>query len=64
MQCERCYTVLYSASKQAVGWGLLVRKPTDYVSVARPERREMRPLSHEQVQAVIDRTADHRLHAL
>jgi integrase len=61
---EQCHTVLHTALKQAVGWGLLARNPAEFVAVPRPERQEMRTLSQEQVEALVERTTEHRLHAL
>jgi integrase len=61
---EQAHSVLHRALKQAVGWGLLVRNPTDSVTVPRPDRREMRTLTEEQVQALFAKTVRDRWHAL
>jgi integrase len=61
---EQVHTVLHNALRQAVRWGLVVRNVTEAVNVPRPERREMRTLSHAEVQQLFADTADDRLHAL
>lgn len=61
---EQAHAVLHRALKQAVGWGLLARNPTDAVTVPRPTRREMRTLNEEQVQSLFAATAGDRWHAL
>jgi integrase len=61
---EQTHAVLHSALKQATRWGLTPRNPTDFVSVPRPERKEMATLTVEQVRVLFESTATDRLHAL
>jgi len=60
----QAHAVLHKAMKQAVGWGLLARNPTDTVAVPRPDKREMQTLTQEQVQQLFAATAGDRWHAL
>jgi integrase len=61
---EQCHTVLHSAFKQAVRWNRMVRNPADDSAVPRPEAKEMKTLSQDQVEQVFEGTRDHPLHAL
>lgn len=61
---EQAHTVLHRALHQAVQWGLIGRNPTEAVAVPRPERREMKTLTAEELQTLFTSTASHRLHAL
>lgn len=58
------HTVLRIALKQAVRWGLVGRNVTDLVRAPRPERREMRTITAEQLDALFAATKDDRYHAL
>jgi integrase len=60
------HRVLHAALKQAVRWGLVGRNVTDLVRAPRPEAREMRTLTAEQLAALFSatETAGDRLHAL
>jgi hypothetical protein len=48
---EQTHTVLHRALRQAVLWGLMLRNPTEAVTVPRPIRREMQTLTEEEVGA-------------
>src|SRR5688500_3147553 len=43
------HTVLHSALKKALQWGMIGRNPCDSVSVPRPEQTEMKTLRAEEV---------------
>lgn len=61
---EQAHTVLHSAMEQAVEWGHVGRNVAEAVRVPRPERREMKTRTAEQVAARFEVTADDRWHAL
>jgi integrase len=61
---EQTHTVLHRALRQAVLWGLMLRNPTDAVTVPRPIRREMRTLTEEEVGRLFRASDGHQLHAL
>jgi integrase len=61
---EQTHTVLHRALRQAVLWGLMLRNPTEAVTVPRPTQREMHTLSEEEVGRLFEATRGHRLHAL
>jgi integrase len=61
---EQTHTVLHRALRQAVLWGLMVRNPTEAVTVPRPTRREMHTLTEEEVGRLFRASQSHRLHAL
>ncbi len=61
---EQTHTVLHRALRQAVLWGLMLRNPTEAVSVPRPTRREMHTLTEEEVRRLFEATRGDRLHAL
>jgi integrase len=61
---EQTHTVLHRALRQAVLWGLMLRNPTEAVTVPRPTRREMHTLSEEEVGRLFRASEGHRLHAL
>jgi integrase len=61
---EQTHTVLHRALRQAVLWGLMLRNPTEAVTVPRPTRREMRTLTEEEVGRLFEASRGHRLHAL
>jgi integrase len=61
---EQSHTVLHRALRQAVLWGLMLRNPTEAVTVPRPIRREMQTLTEEEVRSLFQGSQDHRLHAL
>jgi len=61
---EQTHTVLHRALRQAVLWGLMLRNPTEAVTVPRPPRREMHTLTEEEVGRLFNATRGHRLHAL
>jgi integrase len=46
---NQIHAILHVAFKQAVGWDLMYRNPTDHVTKPRPEYRETKILSPEQV---------------
>jgi integrase len=61
---EQTHTVLHRALRQAVLWGLMLRNPTEAVTVPRPARREMHTLTEEEVGRLFRASQGHRLHAL
>src|SRR5256712_6614967 len=61
---EQTHTVLHRALRQAVLWGLMLRNPTEAVTVPRPARREMHTLTEEEVGRLFRASEGHRLHAL
>jgi integrase len=61
---EQAHQVLKIAMRHAVRTGLIVRPPTENAAVPRTERKEMMTLDEEQIQTLLDTTADDRLHAL
>ncbi len=61
---EQTHTVLHRALRQAVLWGLMLRNPTEAVTVPRPTRREMHTLTEEEVGRFFRASRGHRLHAL
>jgi integrase len=61
---EQTHTVLHRALRQAVLWGLMLRNPTEAVTVPRPTRREMHTLTEEEVGRLFQTSRGHRLHAL
>ena len=46
---EQTHTVLHRALRQGLLWGLMLRNPTEAVTVPRPIRREMHTLTQEEV---------------
>ncbi len=61
---EQAHTVLHRAMRVAVMQGVIVRNPTEAVAAPRPEHKEMRTLTHDEVQRLFRSTSDDRLHAL
>ena len=61
---EQAHAVLHRALRVAVMWGMIGRNPTDAVAVPRPEHKEMRTLTHEEVQRLFATTSEDRLHPL
>lgn len=61
---EQTHTVLHRALRQAVLWGIMLRNPTEAVTVPRPSRREMQTLTQAQVGRLFRASEGHRLHAL
>jgi integrase len=61
---EQTHTVLHRALRQAVLWGLVLRNPTEAVTVPRPTQREMHTLTEEEVGRLFEASRGHRLHAL
>ena len=60
---QKMHHVLRKALTQAVRWDLIARNPADNVKAPTPTRKEMHPLSAEQVRRLLQ-TADDRLQAL
>lgn len=58
------HAVLHRALKQAVRWGLVARNVTEAVDRPRAERKEMRVLTPEQADALLEATRADRLAAL
>ena len=61
---EQTHTVLHRALRQAVLWGLMLRNPTEAVTVPRPIQREMHTISEQQVGRLFQASRGHRLRAL
>ena len=61
---EQTHTVLHRALRQAVLWGLMLRNPTEAVTVPRPSRREMQTLTEAEVGRLFQASRGHRLDAL
>ena len=61
---EQTHTVLHRALRQAVLWGLMLRNPTEAVTVPHPTRREMHTLTEKEVGRLFQASQGHRLHAL
>ena len=61
---EQTHTVLHRALRQAVLWGLMLRNPTEAVTVPRPTQREMHTLTEEEVGRLFEASRGHRLRAL
>ncbi len=60
----QAHTVLHTALKKAVKWGLLGVNPTEAVDVPRAERNEMKTLTEDEVRRLFIATAGEPLHAL
>jgi integrase len=58
------HTILHSAFKQAVNWGMLARNPAEAVELPRKRRKEMQAFSPEDAARFLEATAGDRLHAL
>jgi len=58
------FQVLRRALNVAVRWGLIARNACDMVDQPKVKRREISPLTVEEVQALLKVSEDHRLHAL
>jgi integrase len=58
------HRVLHKAFKQAMRWGLIPRNPTEAVDSPRAQQAEMKTLTIEEVNCLLDGTREHRLHAL
>src|SRR5262249_60895102 len=52
------HSVLHSALKQALKWGMLYRNPTDLVELPRVARVEMQVLSPEEAGAFLNAASD------
>jgi integrase len=61
---QQTHTVLHTAIEQAVKEELLLPNPCDAVTAPRPERNEMRVLTLEQAQTLLQSTASDHLHPL
>ncbi|MCY0887617.1 MAG: site-specific integrase [Alicyclobacillaceae bacterium] len=51
---KHVHSVLHAALNQAVKWGIITRNVSSHVDVPRPEKREVRPLSPEEVSRFIE----------
>ncbi|MEX0678892.1 MAG: site-specific integrase [Pirellulales bacterium] len=58
------HAVLRRALKQALRWGLIARNPCDAIDPPRVPKRQIAPLTAEQVQQLLDAAKDGRLYAL
>lgn len=61
---NRVHRTLKNALRHAVKLGLIGYNPIERVTAPRPPRREMRPLTPEEVEIFLESTAADRLHAL
>ncbi len=61
---NQVHAILHVAFKQAVGWDLMYRNPTDYVTKPRAEYKETIVLSPDQVRRFIDAATGTRYEAL
>lgn len=61
---QQVHTVLHTAFRQAVRWGLLARNPADAAVPPRPERRAVRTLTAAEAARLVTESGDDRLHAL
>ena len=61
---EQAHAVLRIALRQAVRWSLIAQTPSAAVTLPRAERREMQPLTPEQVHTLLTSTANDALHPL
>jgi integrase len=61
---HQVHMVLRKALKQGVLWRMLVTNPSDAVSAPRPERKEMRTLTEEEVRRFLTVTRGMRDHGL
>ncbi len=57
------HRVLHRAFEQAVRWNLIPRNPCDGVTPPKARRSEMKVLSREQTNVLLDTTRDHPAHA-
>jgi integrase len=58
------HTILHSAFKQAVTWGVIARNPAEAVELPRRNRKEMQAFSPEDAMLFLQATIGNRLHAL
>lgn len=58
------HAVLHRALKQALAWGLIARNPADAVQAPRPERKDIQPLTREQVVTLLTAAEGDALEAL
>ncbi len=58
------HAVLRRALKQALRWGLIARNPCDAIDPPRVPKRQIAPLTAEQVQNLLDTAKSDRLYAL
>lgn len=64
-ETRRCsFQVLRRALNVAERWGLIVRSPCNMADQPKVTRREISPLTIQQVQQLLSVSADHRLHAV
>jgi integrase len=61
---RQVHAILHKAFKQAVGWNLMFRNPTDYAERPRIEYKETTVLSSEQVKAFLTAAKGTRFEAL
>ena len=60
---EIIHTTIHKALKQAVRWALIPRNVAEAVTPPRPPKREMTPLTREQVKALLEASRTDKLHA-
>jgi integrase len=58
------HTVLHKALEQAVKWNLMARNVCDLVTPPTSKRHEMKPLTPEQAQRLLEVAGEHKLEAL
>lgn len=61
---HKLHTVLHKALKQAVRWNMIPRNVTEAVTPPRPAAEEMKPLSREETQKLLEAARGDRLEAL
>jgi len=61
---QRIHAVIHRALKQALRWGLVARNVSEATDPPRAQRKEVRPLTPEQVRALLKTAHGERLEAL
>ena len=64
MSVHRVHRGLKTALRHAVKIGLIANNPIDRVTPPKPPRKEMRPLTPDEVEIFLESTRDDQLHAL
>jgi integrase len=60
---EIIHAALHKALKQAVRWSLIPRNIAEAVTPPRPPKREIKPLSQEQMKALLEAARDEKMYA-
>lgn len=61
---EIIHAALHKALKQAVRWSLVPRNVAEAVTLPRPPKREITPLTHQQLRALLEAGRNDKLYAL